>query len=65
MTTKDLRAEYQRDTGEYTPNPDDFTVDLLDCNEQYDLIKYIQWVEERTIKLENKFDEITKLLKRL
>ena len=59
MTTKDLRAEYQRDTGKYTPNPDNFTVELLDCEEQYDLIEYVLWLEEKTI-VQNELIEIIK-----
>lgn len=59
MTTKDLRAEYQRDTGKYTPNPDDFIIELLDCEEQYALIEYVLWLEEKAI-VQNELIEIIK-----
>jgi len=50
MTTQDLRLEYKRDTGIYTPNPEEFTSELLDDKEQYQLIRYVLWLEEKLLK---------------
>ncbi len=52
MTEKDLRAQFKRETGVYTPNPESFKIELLDREEQDDLITYVEWLEEQIIKLE-------------
>jgi len=45
MTEKDLRTLYQRETGEYAPEP--YQQDEYDKD-------YIRWLEEQVLKLKNK-----------
>lgn len=58
MTKTDLRWEYKRDIGFYPVAPENHTIDLLDCEEQYKLIDYTQWLEEQLISSKTQIEEL-------
>ena len=49
LTVIDLRLFYKQETGKNSINPSDFKVELLDWEEQYPAIEYMEWLEEQLV----------------
>jgi len=65
MTEKDLKAEYQRETGKYVLDMSDYDTAGTDAWMLVEFLEYVSWLEQRAIELQNKFNRINKIIKEL